>query len=257
MSGRARTFPSVARLACHGACTTLPRVKPPTVAILIPARNEAGNLPRVLAAIPTCWARVVVVIDNGSSDGTADVARGCGAVVLSEPIAGYGRACLRGLRWIQELRERPLVCCILDGDFADDPRRLEDLVAPILAGEAEFVLSTRTWGGAERGALTPLQRWGNAVQVAVLKRRFGLPITDMGPMRAIRTDRLLDLGMSDPTWGWNVEMAARAARAGLRIREVPVPYRNRHTGTSKIQGDPKAVLRVSARILWTLLRYAR
>lgn len=225
------------------------------IIILIPALNERNNLPLVLGAIPKDPRVNAVVIDNGSDDGTPEVARALGATVVHEPRRGYGSACQRGLVEIAQAHPRPRVTCILDADFADDPRQLPRLWQPVLDGQADLVVSTRTQGGAEPGSLTTIQRVGNRVQVAALNRRFGLRLTDMGPMRAFSTEVALSLGLRDPTWGWNVEMAAKFARAGKRIVEVPVPYRNRHAGASKISGSVRGAARASTRILLSLLRY--
>ena len=227
------------------------------VAIVIPALDEEESLPAVLAAIPSALDARVVVVDNGSRDRTPEVARGGGAEVLHEARRGYGSACLAGIRHLDATDPRPDVLVVLDADQADDPAALVDFVARIERDEADFVLATRTRGGAERGSLTPVQVWGNRLQTAAINARFGTRLTDMGPMRAIRFDALLALGMVDPTWGWNVEMACKAARAGLRIVEVPVVYRNRFAGDSKISGSWKGITRAGARILWALYTYAR
>lgn len=226
-------------------------------AIVIPALDEEGSLPAVLDAIPASLEARVVVVDNGSSDRTAEVARRGGAEVLHESRRGYGAACLAGIRHLDRTEPRPDVLIILDADHADDSSVLPDFVDRIARGEADFVVSTRTRGGAEPGSLTPVQVWGNRLQTAAINARFGTRLTDMGPMRAIRFEPLLNLGMRDPTWGWNVEMACKAARAGLKIVERPVQYRNRFAGDSKISGNWKGVAKAGSRILWALWTYAR
>jgi glycosyltransferase involved in cell wall biosynthesis len=227
------------------------------VAVVIPALNEEQALPGVLARLLAALPCTAVVVDNGSTDATAAVATAGGAVVLREDRKGYGNACQAGVRWLAEQAPPPDVLVILDADGADDPGYLPGFVGRIERGEADFVLSTRTRGGAQPGALSPIQIWGNRLQVAWLRRRFALPITDMGPMRAIAFPALLDLGMVDPTWGWNVEMAARAARRGLRVVEVPVTYGNRRGGESKISGSVSGAARAGSKILLALWRYAR
>jgi len=227
------------------------------VAVVIPALDEADNMPGLVGDLRRSLPdALVVVIDNGSVDGTAAAAERAGAKVLSEPRRGYGSACLKGIGWLAARGERPEVLVILDADRADDPDHLPGFLRRIEEG-ADLVLSTRTRGGAARGALTPVQVWGNRLQTAALRARFGLELTDMGPMRAIRFDALLRLGMEDPTWGWNVEMAAKATRAGLAIEEVPVTYGVRRAGESKISGSWKGAARAGGRILWALWRYAR
>jgi glycosyltransferase involved in cell wall biosynthesis len=226
------------------------------VTAIVPALDEQGALPLVLAALREALDCAVVVVDNGSTDGTADAARRGGADVVHEERRGYGSACLAGIARAAELGP-PDVLVILDADHADDPSVLPGFVARIVDGRADLVLSSRAAGRAEAGSLSPIQRWGNLLQTRALNLRFGLDLTDMGPMRAIRWSSLVGLGMEDRTWGWNVEMACKAARAGLRIEEVPVSYRNRAAGQSKISGDLRGAARASAKILWALWRYAR
>lgn len=226
------------------------------VAIVIPALNEQDALPHVLADIGAALEAEVVVVDNRSTDATADVARSAGATVLHEPQRGYGAACLRGIRYLAAQEDPPDVLVILDGDHADDPSVLPaDFIDPILRDEVDLVLSTRR-DQAEAGSMTSVQIWGNTLQTALLRARFGLRLTDMGPMRAIRLRTLLDLSMEDRTWGWNVEMACKAARKNLRIREVPVSYRNR-IGESKISGTLSGVVRAGGKILYAFAKYGR
>lgn len=232
------------------------RAVPGPVAIVIPALNEEDALPHVLADIRGALDALVVVVDNGSTDRTADVARAAGATVLSQPRRGYGIACLTGIRHLAALPESPEVLVILDGDHADDPGQLpEHFIRPITEHEVDLVLSTRR-DRAEPGSMSHVQIWGNLLQTSLLRARFGLELTDMGPMRAVRFDSLLGLQMADETWGWNVEMACKAARAGLRIREVPVTYRNR-IGESKISGTLSGVVRAGGKILYAFAKYGR
>jgi glycosyltransferase involved in cell wall biosynthesis len=203
----------------------------------------------------------VVVIDNASTDATAANAREAGATVVCEPRRGYGQACLAGLAYVAALPPncRPDVVAFLDGDHSEHPEELADLLAPIARGEADLVVGSRLLGArlgrVEPGALLPQARYGNAFACAVMRRLWGAPFTDLGPFRAIRYDALRALGMRDRTFGWTVEMQVKAVRAGLRCTEVPVSYRRR-TGVSKITGTVSGTLRASAKILWTLGRYA-
>jgi len=229
------------------------------VAVVIPALNEADNVPELIGAVRAALPDAeIVLVDNGSTDETAAVAAALGVTVLSEPRKGYGSACQCGIRHLEASDPQPEVMIILDADRADDPGFLIGFIDRIEQDKADFVLSTRTrGGGAVPGALTPVQIWGNRLQTIAINKRFGLALSDMGPMRAIRFDRLLDLEMRDPTWGWNVEMVCKAARQGLRILEVPVTYRPRQAGTSKISGSMQGAARAGTRILQALWEYAR
>ena len=228
------------------------RVREPLrVAIVMPARNEAASVGLVLDEIPRDHVVTVIVVDNGSTDGTADVARAHGAVVVREPEPGYGAACLAGLAHIAGDVD---VVVVLDADRSDYPSDLPQLLAPIQDGEADFVIGSRVLGGAEPGALPWNQRWGNWLACRLMRLLYGVAFTDMGPFRAVRRDALMGLGMRDRTFGWNVEMQARALIAGLRIREVPVRYRRR-VGRSKISGTVSGTIRAGVKIIGTILVY--
>jgi len=230
--------------------------------IIIPALNEEASVADVVRAIPRApaGARVdrVIVVDNGSTDGTARAARAAGADVVGEPARGYGRACLAGIVEIAS-GPTPDVVVFLDGDRSDRPEDLPHVLAPIVRGEADLVIGSRVLGARagriERGALLPQARVGNWLATKLLHARWGVRFTDLGPFRAIRYADMLRLGMSDPTYGWTVEMQARAARAGLRCAEVPVGYRRR-VGRSKISGTLSGSLRAGAKILLTIGRLA-
>jgi glycosyltransferase involved in cell wall biosynthesis len=221
------------------------------VAVIIPALDEELAISQVLAEIPDGAVSDAIVVDNGSTDGTAAVARSAGARVVCEPRRGYGSACLRG---IAELRS-PDVVVFIDGDHSDHPAELPALVAPIAEDRADLVIGSRTLGERERGALTPQQIWGNRLACFLLWAIYGRRFTDLGPFRAIRYDSLLHLGMSDPDYGWTVEMQIKALKRGLRIEEVPVSYRRR-LGRSKISGTLRGTLLAGYKIIATILRYA-
>jgi len=216
------------------------------VGIVIPAHNEAAALPHVLSAIPP-WVIEVIVVDTSSIDGTPEVARRHGARVIAEPRRGYGRACLAGIAALSPEVDTVL---FMDADAADRPEEMTRLLAPIAAGEAELVIGARSLG-AEPGALTPQQRFGNALACLLMRLIWGVRHTDLGPFRAIRRDALARLDMRDQTWGWTVEMQVRAARLGLAVQEVPVGYRRR-IGQSKISGTLSGTIRAGAKILWVI-----
>jgi len=230
----------------------------PTFAVVIPALDEEAvigeQVTEVLAAarslaLPAALSGIFVV-DNGSTDETARRAAAAGATVVAEPRRGYGRACLAG---VLAASEADLIV-LMDGDRSDRPADLPHLLAPLLAGEADLVLGSRTRGLAEPGSLLPQQRFGNWLAAALLCRLYGVRVTDIGPFRAIRRRTLLDLGMREMTYGWSVEMIARAARRGLRIREVPVDYRVRAGGESKVSGNLPASIRAGWRIIGAIWR---
>jgi glycosyltransferase involved in cell wall biosynthesis len=227
------------------------RVSGVRVSLIIPARNEEASIGLVLDEIPRALVNEIIVVDNGSRDRTAEVARARGVTVVHEAQPGYGRACQAG---IARADERADVIVVLDGDHSDYPDDLAALLAPIAGDEADFVIGSRVLGGAEPGSLPWNQRFGNRLACRLMLLLYGVRFTDMGPFRAIRRDRLAALGMRDPTYGWNVEMQAKAIAARLRIREVPVRYRRR-VGKSKISGTVKGTVRAGARIISTILTY--
>lgn len=216
------------------------------VDVVIPVLNEEQAIGAVLAAIPA-WVRRAVVVDNGCTDRTAQIAAELGALVVREPRRGYGAACLAGLAALDE----PDVVVFLDGDGSDYPEEMDALVGPIRSDEADLVIGSRVLGGAEKGALTWPQRAGNALATMLIRRLWNLSCTDLGPFRAVRLDALRRLAMDDLDYGWTVQMQARAAQGGLRIREAPVRYRRRR-GKSKISGTVRGVAGAGAKILWTV-----
>ncbi len=237
-------------LALQGLGAYIPR--PLRIDVIVPALNEESTIGAVVAAVPRPLVHTVWVIDNGCTDATAARAQAAGAQVLAEPRRGYGNACLRGLR---ALPPEVGVVVFLDGDGSDVPAELPSLVAPILEGEADLVVGSRTQGGAERGSLTLPQLAGNFIASRWLSLRYGVPATDLGPFRAIRRESLAALRMESPDYGWTVEMQIKAGRHPLRYREVPVSYRRRAGGQSKISGTVRGVIGASAKILGLLLRH--
>jgi glycosyltransferase involved in cell wall biosynthesis len=218
------------------------------VDVVVPALDEAETIGSVVRGVSQPCVRDVVVVDNGSTDGTAEAAQAAGARVVHEPRRGYGSACLAGLRALSSDGD---IIVFLDGDGSDDVRALRRLIAPIVAGSADFVVGTRV---AEPGALTGTQRLGNALAATWLRVRFGLHATDLGPFRAISRAALAQLDMRDRGYGWTIEMQLKAARRGLRYTEIPVRYRPRVAGRSKVSGSVKGMIGASCKII-VLLGY--
>jgi glycosyltransferase involved in cell wall biosynthesis len=220
------------------------------VAVIIPALDEEEAIGLVLAEIPPGVAEVVVV-DNGSRDRTGEVARAAGARVVHEPRRGYGQACLAGIAAV----EGADVLAFLDGDHSDHPRQLPEVLAPILAGEADLVIGSRELGRRGRGSHPLHAVLGTRLCVTLMNRLAGTRATDLGPFRAVTAEALRRLDMRDRSFGWTVEMQLKAARHGLRVREVPVDYRPR-VGRSKVSGTLLGSVRAGVRILGTIARHA-
>ncbi len=220
------------------------------IGVVIPALNEADAIGKVVAGIPG-WVDQVVVADNGSSDGTGDVAAAAGATVVREPARGYGAACLAGIAALAPCD----VVVFLDGDHSDYPEEMDRLVDPIVAGQCDFVVGSRAAATREPGALTPQQVFGNWLAVTLIRWIWGTRFTDLGPFRAIRRDSLAALAMADRDYGWTVEMQVKAIEHGLAIRDVPVSYRRR-IGVSKVSGTLKGTIMAGTKILWIIGRHA-
>ena len=227
----------------------------PRVAAVIPCLNEAPSVARVVERLkgqPYVRLDRIIVVDNGSTDGTGDVAREAGAVVVREERRGYGYACWAGVQAAHDAD----VIVLLDGDAADDPADLPRILAPLLEGRAELVVGSRALGTREAGSMTPQQLVGNRVAAWLMGLLYRSRISDLGPFRAIRRRDLLGLDMQEMTYGWSVEMMVKAARAGYRYQEVPVRYRRR-IGVSKVGGTLKGSLLAGWCIVSTVLKYAR
>lgn len=221
-----------------------------TVGILIPALNEEEGLRGVLKDIPRDIVDVIVVVDNGSDDGTARVARDGGAEVVYEPRKGYGSACLAGLGWY---RNNPAdIIVFMDADRADDPSLIPSLVKPIADGNMDMVIGSRALGKREPGAMAPHAAFGNRLAVFLIRLLFGETYTDLGPFRAISLKALEALGMTDKNFGWTVEMQVKAVKKGLRTMEIPAPYRKR-IGKSKISGTLSGTIKAGWKIITTIL----
>jgi len=223
------------------------------VSVVIPALDEEEPIGDVVRAIPREIASEVIVVDNGSADRTAEVAREAGARVVSEPRRGYGRACRAGVEAVAPDAE---VVVFLDGDGSDCPELMSRLIDPIKEGRYDFVIGSRTRGQRERGSMNFQQVFAGRLAGWTLRALYGARYTDMCPFRAIRRDALASLSMREETYGWNLEMQMRAARAGLRILEVPVDHRRRAGGESKVSGTLRGTLLAGTRILYTVARIA-
>ena len=224
------------------------------VAVVIPALNEEEPIGDVVrAVIATGIPREVIVVDNGSTDRTSQRAQEAGARVISEPTPGYGRACASGVRAASPEND---IIAFLDGDGSDCAELMPRIVQPIIDGEQDFVIGSRTRGERERGSMNFQQIFSGRAAGVLLRALYGVRYTDMCPFRAIRRDALERLGMKEQTYGWNLEMQMRAARAGLRILEVPVNHRCRTGGESKVSGTLRGTFVAGTRIIATLLRVA-
>jgi glycosyltransferase involved in cell wall biosynthesis len=223
------------------------------VTVIIPALNEAGCIGELVTAALRQGVLEVLVVDNGSTDATAEAARRAGASVVAEARRGYGYACLAGVAaasaWAEAL-------VFIDGDFSFAPGEMPALLAPLQSGVADLVLGSRTLGSIERGSMPPQQRFGNWLVARLMRRLYSLPLTDLGPYRAVRRDLLATLDMHEMTFGWPTEMIVKAARRRARIVEVPVSYRSRRAGQSKVSGTLKGTLLAGYAILGTTFRYS-
>lgn len=227
------------------------------VYVIIPAYNEADAIGKVVRAVPEGAVTEIIVCDNNSTDATSEEARKAGATVVKAPLRGYGSACLSGMEWLQNKAadQKPDIVVFLDGDYSDYPEELPMLIHPIIAGEADLVIGSRVLGKAQKGSLQPQQRFGNWLATLLIRVIWGYRFTDLGPFRAISWQKLLELDMRDPNYGWTVEMQVKAAKIGLHCSEVPVRYRPR-IGTSKISGTLKGSFLAGKKILWTIFRLA-
>jgi len=223
------------------------------VALVIPVIDEGATIAGVVRAVPRDVIDQIIVVDGGSRDDTVEVARAVGARVIVEPRAGYGAACLVGVAAAADCA----VIAFIDGDGSDDPADLRRIVGPILAGQQDFVIGSRAAAAREAGSMSAHQLLAGRLAGVAMRALYGVRYTDMGPLRAISRDALERLGMRERTYGWNLEMQMRAARARLRILELPVAHRHRAGGASKVAGSLRGTLRASWNIAMTFVRVAR
>ena len=224
------------------------------VDVIIPAFNEEESIGKVIGHLPAELTRKIIVANNGSTDNTKKVALESGATVVDQTQKGYGNACLKAMEYINNLPTHPDILVFIDGDFSDYPEQLSHVILPITNDDYDMVIGSRVLGKREKGALLPQQRLGNAIACSLIKLFYGYSFTDLGPFRAIRYQKLLQLDMQDRNFGWTVEMQIKAAKQRLKCTEVAVDYRKR-IGQSKVSGTFKGSIKAGYKILWTLFKY--
>lgn len=225
------------------------------IKVIIPAFNEQNSIGKVIRDIPKDWVSEVIVVNNNSKDDTEEVARKAGVTVLKEERQGYGYACLKGMDYVKAQNLQPDIIVFMDADYSDHPEQLPEVVKPILEKDMDLVIGSRALGEKEKGAMTPQQVFGNWLATRLLRLFYGADFTDLGPFRAVTWEALQRINMQDKTYGWTVEMQLKAAKLGLRCTEVPVKYRKRREGVSKVSGTLKGTLGAGYKIIWTIFRY--
>lgn len=224
------------------------------IKVIIPAYNEADSIGHVINDIPNIVDEIIVV-NNNSTDATEENAQAAGAVVLRETRKGYGHACLKGMDHISKQNEKPDIVVFLDGDYSDYPGELSKIVQPILENNIDFVIGARVKQLRESGSMTGPQIFGNWLATFLMRLMFGSRFTDLGPFRAIKYQKLLELNMEDKTYGWTVEMQLKALKKGFSYEEIPVKYRNR-IGVSKVSGTVKGAIFAGVKILGWIFKYS-
>lgn len=223
-----------------------------TVDVIIPAFNEEKSIGKVVKDIPE-WVRDIIVCNNASTDETSDVAKAAGATVVDQPSPGYGNACLKGMEYIDQKDADPDIVVFIDGDYSDYPEQMGMLVRPIVKEGFDMVIGSRALGELQRGSMTPQQIFGNWLATNLIKLIYNYQFTDLGPFRAIRWDKLKEIGMKDKDYGWTVEMQVKAAKHKMKCTEVAVDYRKR-IGVSKVSGTIKGTILAGHKILWTIFK---
>ena len=224
------------------------------VCLVIPALNEAEVIAKVIRSVPRTVVNQIVVVDNGSTDATGQAAMDAGAIVVSQPVRGYGRACRSGVS--AALKAGADIVVFIDGDGSDCPEFIGELVQPIQENRFDFVIGSRTRGKREPGSLSLQQIVAAHLAGWLLRVRYGVNFTDMSPFRAIRSELLRSLPMREETYGWNLEMQMLVAQKRARISEIPVNHRRRRGGVSKVSGTFKGTILAAFRIAVTFFRVA-
>ncbi|MEL7005184.1 MAG: glycosyltransferase family 2 protein [Bacteroidota bacterium] len=224
------------------------------IKVIIPAFNEQNGVGQVINDIPSNLVEEVIVVNNASTDETENVARAAGATVLKEPIKGYGRACLTGIGYVCKQNDDTDIIVFIDADYSDYPEEIVQLIKPIIENDVDMVIGSRALGNRESSSMTPQQIFGNKLATFLLKLFYGVKFTDLGPFRAIKYNKLMELEMQDKTYGWTVEMQLKAAKKKYKVAEVPVSYRQR-IGFSKISGTVKGTIMAGYKIIWTIFKY--
>lgn len=229
-------------------------LKEAVIDVIIPAYNEESSIGLVLKDIPSI-VREVIVCNNASTDSTVAVARAAGATVVDQPQKGYGSACLKGIEYIQQksAEDQPDIVVFLDGDYSDHPEELTMLIEPILMEDYDLVIGSRALGAMEKGAMMPQQIFGNWLATNLIRLFYRYDFTDLGPFRAIKWKKLLEIDMQDPDFGWTVEMQVKAAKYKLKSIEKAVTYRKR-VGVSKVSGTIRGTILAGHKILWTIFK---
>ena len=222
------------------------------ITVIIPAYNEEKSIGKVIQDIPGDSINHVIVVNNNSTDNTMEVAKNAGAIVLSEDRKGYGWACLKGIEYSKTLQTDIIV--FMDGDYSDYPEEITKVLAPILEKDFDMVIGSRVLGKREKGALTPQQVFGNWLATRLIKLVYKAKFTDLGPFRAIKSDALEVLNMTDKTYGWTIEMQIKAVKKKMLFCEVPVNYRKR-IGVSKVSGTIKGTLLAGIKIIFAIWKY--
>jgi glycosyltransferase involved in cell wall biosynthesis len=224
------------------------------ITVIIPAYNEEQAVAKVIEDIPKNIVSQIIVVNNNSSDQTAEVAQKAGATVLTETQQGYGYACLKGINYVQEQNIQPDIIVFLDADYSDYPEELPLVIAPIIQNNKDLVIGSRTLGKKLKGSITPQQIFGNWLATRLIALLYGVKYTDLGPFRAIKYKKLLAMNMQDKTYGWTVEMQLKAAKQQLQTCEVPVSYKPR-IGYSKVSGTLKGTILAGYKILSWIFKY--